>query len=110
MARMRCSLCGKTGPATPLDMESFVFNAYVRVMRGLGLSKHNGPLGVCGGCMPRYRAMAASYVNKQVLFGAAGLIAAVIYFNFTQNAAISLLIGLSLSSLCLLSYCPPLKK
>jgi hypothetical protein len=97
-------------PAKPFDMEDPLFRAYIWVMRTSGVSKHTGPVGVCAGCMPAYIKMKAAYRGKQAFLLGAGIVLAVIYFYLTQNAILSLALGVFTFSLSLLSYCPPLKE
>ena len=104
-----CSLCSKTTKTKPLDMDDLFFGTYVKVMRRSGLSKHKEKLGICSSCMPRYRKMEQEFRKKQIIFGILGLVFAILYFSFTGNLLLSVLLALFIAALSLLSYCPPLK-
>jgi hypothetical protein len=110
MEQLRCSLCGKVGDATPLDMDDAVFGPYVRLLRKFGLSKHKDSLGVCKECMPKYTRMSQEYQKKIITYGILGAAFGIINFWLTKNILVSLIIAAFVFSLSLICYCPPLKK
>ncbi len=110
MKKITCSLCGKTKAAKPLDSDDLLFSAYIRLSRRLGRSKHNGKVGICKGCMKDYERMLAGYQKKKITYFVIAVVFALLYFYFTGNALVSLLLGVFIVALSLLSYCPPLKK
>ena len=104
-----CSLCGKQKKVVPLDMEDPVFGRYVSLMRRLKLAKHKGNLGICKGCMKRYLMMRKTHNSKIVLYTVAAIIFASLYFYFTGNLFISIIMALFVISMSVFSYCPPLE-
>ncbi|MFH1221450.1 MAG: hypothetical protein V1492_00005 [Candidatus Micrarchaeota archaeon] len=110
MEKMKCSLCGKIGKATPLDMDDAFFSRYVAVMRALRLAKSTGSVGVCESCMPEYEKLNTAFQNKVINYTIVAAVIGALYFYLTSNALMSMLIALAVLSLSLFSYCPPLKK
>lgn len=107
---MLCSLCKGRKKCTPLDTEDPVFGRYVTLMRSTGISKHTEQLGICKGCTGRYETMRRKHQNSITTYSIAGLIFSILYFYFTGNVWISLLILAFVFSLSAFSYCPPLKE
>ena len=106
---MPCSLCGKEKPAKPLNSDDPVFRIYILLSKRLGLSKHDGHVGVCKGCMERYLKMREAYRKKTVTYFVLSVIMLVLYLHFTGNVVVAMVIFCFVMLLSLLSYVPPLK-
>jgi Mn2+/Fe2+ NRAMP family transporter len=109
MKKLPCSLCGEEKPAKPLDSEHPVFRLYILISKRLGLSKYDGNVGVCEGCMEKYLKMRETYRKRTVTYFIAAIVLGVLYMYFTENILISLLIVVVVMAITLLSYVPPLK-
>jgi hypothetical protein len=109
MKKLPCSLCGEEKPAKPLSGDDPLFKLYIIVSKRLGIAKHDGHVGVCEDCMGSYLRMRAAYRKRTVTYFISALVISVLYLHFTGNIPISLLIGLAVMALTLLSYVPPLE-